>query len=96
MLQDGSVKLDWFGIQYYNAVSAVCCGGGGDTAQATLGIAQNYKNLAAGWPGVTQDDMASNRAKMKRQAGNFLDSVNSSVATAHVTPHVGASVTADE
>lgn len=55
---DGTKKLDWLGIQYYNAVGAVCCGGGATTAQATLSVTQNYKNLAMGWPAVTAEEMA--------------------------------------
>jgi hypothetical protein len=49
---NGSPKLDYFGIQYYNAGdSAVCCGGGADPATQTTSIVQNYTNLANGWPG---------------------------------------------
>jgi hypothetical protein len=47
---DGSPKLDYWGIQYYNAGQATCCGGGPDTPTAIQSIAQNYKNLANGWP----------------------------------------------
>jgi hypothetical protein len=47
---DGTPRLDYFGIQYYNAGSAECCGGGGDPAAMVRSTAQNYKNLANGWP----------------------------------------------
>lgn len=50
---DGSKKLDYVGIQYYNAGEAVCCGGTGPS------IIQNYKNLANGWPEVTAADLAN-------------------------------------
>jgi hypothetical protein len=46
---DGTPKLDYWGIQYYNAGQATCCGGGPDTPTALQSIAQNYKNLANGW-----------------------------------------------
>jgi hypothetical protein len=47
---DGTPKLDYWGIQYYNAGQATCCGGGPDTPTALQSVAQNYKNLANGWP----------------------------------------------
>ncbi len=47
---DGTPKLDYWGIQYYNAGQATCCGGGPDTATSIQSIWQNYKNLANGWP----------------------------------------------
>ncbi len=47
---DGTPKLDYWGIQYYNAGQATCCGGGPDTATAVESVWQNYKNLANGWP----------------------------------------------
>lgn len=47
---DGTPKLDYWGIQYYNAGQATCCGGGPDTPTAVESIWQNYKNLANGWP----------------------------------------------
>jgi hypothetical protein len=47
---DGSPRLDYFGIQYYNAGTAECCGGGGDATAMVRSTAQNYKNLANGWP----------------------------------------------
>lgn len=46
---DGSPKLDYWGIQYYNAGQATCCGGGPDTPTAIQSVAQSYKNLANGW-----------------------------------------------
>eukprot|EP00035_Acanthoeca_spectabilis_P039755 m.64841 g.64841 ORF g.64841 m.64841 type:complete len:457 (+) comp9730_c0_seq2:126-1496(+) len=54
---NGTPKLDWLGVQYYNAVSAVCCGGGTTEAEGIKSTAQNYKNLALGWPGVTAATM---------------------------------------
>lgn len=56
---DGSPKLDWLGVQYYNAGPALCCGGGTTAAEESKSAAQNYKNLALGWPGVTVAEMAS-------------------------------------
>src|SRR5262249_49664770 len=47
---DGTPRLDYFGIQYYNAGQAVCCGGGHDDTDAITSTWQNYKNLANGWP----------------------------------------------
>ena len=47
---DGTPRLDYFGIQYYNAGTAECCGGGGDPATMVRSTTQNYKNLANGWP----------------------------------------------
>ncbi|HMI84198.1 MAG TPA: hypothetical protein VK550_08890 [Polyangiaceae bacterium] len=47
---DGTPRLDYFGIQYYNAGTAECCGGGGDPTAMVRSTAQNYKNLANGWP----------------------------------------------
>lgn len=47
---DGAPRLDYFGIQYYNSGTAECCGGGGDPATMVRSTAQNYKNLANGWP----------------------------------------------
>jgi len=54
----GEPKLDYFGIQYYNAGQAVCCGGGASNSQAIQSTQQNYKNLAGGWPEVTASEMA--------------------------------------
>jgi hypothetical protein len=47
---DGHPKLDYFGIQYYNAGEAQCCGGGADAASMVTSTVQNYINLANGWP----------------------------------------------
>ncbi|HEY8091750.1 MAG TPA: hypothetical protein VIF09_27990, partial [Polyangiaceae bacterium] len=47
---DGTPKLDYWGIQYYNAGQATCCGGGPDTPTAVQSVWQSYKNLANGWP----------------------------------------------
>jgi hypothetical protein len=46
---DGSPKLDYWGIQYYNAGQAQCCGGGGDAPSMIDSTLQNYVNLANGW-----------------------------------------------
>jgi hypothetical protein len=48
--QDGSPKLDYWGIQYYNAGEASCCGGGGDTPTIIESTTQSYVDLANGWP----------------------------------------------
>jgi hypothetical protein len=53
---NGAPRLDYFGIQYYNAGQAECCGGGADAAAMIRGTAQNYVNLANGWP--TPGDLA--------------------------------------
>lgn len=47
---DDRPKLDYFGIQYYNAGQAECCGGGGDADAMIRSVVQNYVNLANGWP----------------------------------------------
>ncbi len=47
---DGSPKLDYWGIQYYNAGEAECCGGGADTPTAVQSTVQSYVDLANGWP----------------------------------------------
>jgi hypothetical protein len=47
---DGSPKLDYWGIQYYNAGEAECCGGGADTPTAIQSTVQSYVDLANGWP----------------------------------------------
>jgi hypothetical protein len=47
---DGSPKLAYFGIQYYNAGDDASCGGGGDAATMIDSAAQHYVNLAGGWP----------------------------------------------
>jgi hypothetical protein len=48
--RDGSPKLEYFGVQYYNAGADVCCGGG-DTAGAMIeSTLQSYVSLAEGWP----------------------------------------------
>src|SRR5450432_3644341 len=46
----GGPRLDYFGIQYYNAGQAECCGGGADAPSMIGSTAQNYVNLANGWP----------------------------------------------
>jgi hypothetical protein len=46
---DGSPKLDYWGIQYYNAGQADCCGGGADDNGMVTSAMQSYKNLANGW-----------------------------------------------
>ena len=45
----GAPKLDYWGIQYYNAGQASCCGGGSDPASMIQSTAQNYVDLANGW-----------------------------------------------
>src|SRR5450432_288003 len=46
----GGPRLDYFGIQYYNAGQAECCGGGADAPSMIGSTTQNYVNLANGWP----------------------------------------------
>jgi hypothetical protein len=46
----GGPRLDYFGIQYYNAGEAQCCGGGADAASMIGSTTQSYVNLANGWP----------------------------------------------
>jgi hypothetical protein len=57
---DGRPKLDYFGIQYYNAGEAQCCGGGGDAAAMMTSAVQSYVNLANGWPAAGDVDDPSN------------------------------------
>jgi hypothetical protein len=57
---DGSPKLDYWGIQYYNAGQADCCGGGSDATAQARSTAQNYKNLANGWPASGDTTQAGN------------------------------------
>jgi len=47
---NGTPRLDYLGIQYYNAGAAECCGGGGDATTMVRSTAQHYKNFANGWP----------------------------------------------
>jgi Glycosyl hydrolases family 18 len=47
---DGTPKLDYWGIQYYNAGAAACCGGGADTPSMIQSTVQSYVDLANGWP----------------------------------------------
>lgn len=47
---DGTPKLEYFGIQYYNAGDDRSCGGGADVETMIEGAAQHYANLANGWP----------------------------------------------
>jgi hypothetical protein len=47
---DGSPKLEYFGIQYYNVENDGCCGGGEDEAGMVQSTRQHYVNLANGWP----------------------------------------------
>ncbi len=47
---DGSPKLAYFGVQYYNAEQDQCCGGGQGAGAMVRGTAQHYVNLANGWP----------------------------------------------
>jgi chitinase len=48
--EDGSPKLEYFGIQYYNTGDDGCCGGGTDETGMLRSTLQNYVNLANGWP----------------------------------------------
>ena len=57
---DGTPKLDYWGIQYYNAGQAACCGGGVDDASQVTSAYQSYKNLANGWPASGDTTQASN------------------------------------
>jgi hypothetical protein len=57
---DGTPKLDYWGIQYYNAGQAACCGGGVDDASQATSAFQSYKNLANGWPASGDTTQASN------------------------------------
>jgi hypothetical protein len=57
---DGSPKLDYFGVQYYNAGQASCCGGGASAADQAISTAQSYANLANGWPAFGSVDDPSN------------------------------------
>jgi hypothetical protein len=56
-VRNGKPRLDYFGVQYYNAGQAECCGGGADDAAMVRSTAQNYVNLANGWPAA--GDVAS-------------------------------------
>jgi hypothetical protein len=47
---DGSPRLDYWGIQYYNAGQAACCGGGADAPSMIQSTVQSYVDLANGWP----------------------------------------------
>jgi hypothetical protein len=47
---DGTPKLEYFGIQYYNVENDGCCGGGEDDAGMVQSTLQHYVNLANGWP----------------------------------------------
>jgi hypothetical protein len=47
---DGTPRLDYYGIQYYNAGQADCCGGGSSPEAQVVSTAQNYANLSNGWP----------------------------------------------
>jgi hypothetical protein len=53
-------KLDYFGIQYYNAGQAVCCGGGETVDVQVTSTVQNYANLANGWPAFGNPDDPQN------------------------------------
>jgi len=57
---NGQPKLDYWGIQYYNAGQADCCGGGIDAAAQARSTAQNYKNLGNGWPASGDTTQAAN------------------------------------
>jgi hypothetical protein len=53
-------KLDYFGIQYYNAGTAECCGGGNDPPSMATSTLQSYANLANGWPASGDTTQAGN------------------------------------
>lgn len=55
---EGQPRLAWYGIQYYNAPGATCCGGGPNSTAEVLSVTQHYRNLARGWPGVTMKEMS--------------------------------------
>ncbi len=57
---DGTPKLDYWGIQYYNAGQAACCGGGADDASMITSTYQSYKNLANGWPAAGDVSQTTN------------------------------------
>jgi hypothetical protein len=57
---NGQPKLEYWGIQYYNAGQAECCGGGGDSAAMITSTMQSYKNLANGWPASGDTTQANN------------------------------------
>lgn len=57
---DGSPRLAYFGIQYYNAGQAACCGGGTTPDDQATSTAQNYANLANGWPAFGRVDDPAN------------------------------------
>ncbi len=57
---DGTPKLDYFGIQYYNSGTAQCCGGGNDPTSMATSTIQNYANLANGWPASGDTTQANN------------------------------------
>ena len=57
---DGSPKLDYWGIQYYNAGQAACCGGGVDDPSMITSAYQHYKNFANGWPASGDTTSPSN------------------------------------
>jgi hypothetical protein len=57
---NGSPKLDYWGIQYYNAGQAECCGGGGDSPSMITSTMQHYKNLANGWAASGDTTQANN------------------------------------
>jgi hypothetical protein len=57
---DGRRKLDYWGIQYYNAGQAQCCGGGADVPGMIESTAQNYVNLANGWAAAGDIESATN------------------------------------
>jgi hypothetical protein len=56
----GGPRLDYFGVQYYNAGQAECCGGGADAATMVRSTAQSYVNLANGWPAAGDVASATN------------------------------------
>lgn len=57
---NGTPRLDYYGIQYYNAGEAECCGGGSSTARQIVSTVQNYANLSNGWPAFGNPDDPQN------------------------------------
>jgi hypothetical protein len=48
--RDGRPKLEYFGVQYYNAGADACCGGGNTPGAMIESTLQSYAALAEGWP----------------------------------------------
>jgi hypothetical protein len=57
----GTPRLEYFGIQYYNVGSDESCGGGADTAATLRSTVQNYVNVSNGWAASTASDLSNGR-----------------------------------